>query len=297
MVRSALSARRGALLALLLAAPLPCGCVQSPLPLPMAPVRARERQEPASAGVVAILDFADRRPDFEKSEEASDERFIGGRYFAQDRFWSFHSADAELPEDPAQAPDLRARVTGTGAFRWYPFPNHGWGKPLPAPLETALPDYLALHLEQRRVFARVVRVSDARVAAAVGATLLLTGHIDRFGAQLAERRDPFVVRPDDWTEWSVQAGADYTVTLTPIEGGAPLLERRCLERADQARLLDDLEHYRGRHAAPYWQLDAEHFPGFAERDLVERARRALEGATVPLIAAIEATVGAPPPAE
>ncbi len=293
MNRSPLRSAAGALVALLLAG----GCVQSPLPLPMAPVRARERTAPASAEILAILDFDDQRPEFERSEEAVDERFIGGRYFALDRFWSFHSSDAELEEDPAEAPDLRARVTGTGAFRWYPFPNHGWGKPLPAPLATALPDYLALHLEQRRVFAKVVRVSDARVAGAVGATLLLRGRIDRFGAQLAELRDPFVVRPDDWTEFRVLAAADYTVALTSLDGLNPFLERRCHARDDQSRLLDELEHYRGRQAQPYWQLDAEHFPGFADRDLVDRARRALEGATVPLIAAIEATVTPPPPAE
>lgn len=293
MVRYPLRSRAGAAVALLLS----CGCVQSPLPLPMAPVRARERSEPASAAILAVLDFADLRPEFERSEEAIDERFIGGRYFALDRFWTFHSSDAELDDDPAEAPDLRARVTGTGAFRWYPFPNHGWGKPLPAPLETALPDYLALHLEQRRVFARVVRVSDARVAAAVGATLLLSGRIDRFGAQLAELRDPFVVRPDDWAEFRVLAAADYTVTLAPLDGSAPLLERRCRARDDQSRLLDELERYRGRQAHPYWQLDAEHFPGIAEEDLVARARRALEGATVPLIAAIEASVAPPSPVE
>ncbi len=274
-----------------------CGCVQSPLPLPMAPVRARERVEPASSEVLAVLDFDDQRPEFERSEEAIDERFVGSRYFALDRFWTFHSADAELDQDPAQAPDLRARVTGTAAFRWYPFPNHGWGKPLPAPLATALADYVALHLEQRRVFARVVRVQDARVAAAVGATLLLSGRIDRFGAELAELRDPFVVRPDDWTEFRLLAAADYTIALTPIAGGEPLLSRRCKARDDQSRLLDDLEHYRGNQAQPLWQLDAEHFPGFAEADLVDRARRALEGATVPLVAAIEAAVAPPAASE
>jgi len=266
------------------------GCVSSPLPITMAPVRAQEREAPASSAVLAILDFVDARPDFERSERAIDEFGIGGRSFAFDRFWSFHSDDASLETDPAALPERRARVTGDGAFSWYPFPNHGWGKPLPAPLSTALADYVALHLEQRRAFTTIYRVRDAEMAREVGATLLLTGRIDRFGAQLTERGDPFVVRPDDWAEFRLVAGADYAVELVPITGGEPLLARRCRARDDDGRQMDALERMRGSQVQPHWQLDAADFPGDAERDMVEHVRRALEAATVPMIAAIEAAV-------
>jgi len=274
------------------------GCVASPLPITMAPVRAQERETPASDAVLAVIDFVDARPDFERSVEAIDECGVGGRYFAFDRFWSFHSDDASLEADPAEPPERRARVTGEGAFSWYPFPNHGWGKPLPAPLSTALADYVALHLEQRRAFTRIYRVRDAEMAREVGATLLLTGRIDRFGAQLSERADPFVVRPDDWVEYRLLAGADYAVELVPITGGEPLLARRCRARDDSGRQMDALENYRGNQAQPHWQIDSADFPGDAERDMVDHARRALEAATVPLIRAIEEAVAekAPDPA-
>jgi hypothetical protein len=240
-------------------------CVASSLPVTMAPVRAQERETPASSAILAVLDFVDARPDFERSERAIDEFGIGGRSFAFDRFWSFHSEDASLEADPAAVPERRARVTGDGAFSWYPFPNHGWGKPLPARLSTALADYVALHLEQRRAFTTIFRVRDAEMAREVGATLLLTGRIDRFGAQLTERADPFVVRPDDWVEYRLVAGADYAIELVPITGGEPLLSRRCRARDDQGRQMDALEHYRGSQVQPYWQLDAACFPGDAER--------------------------------
>lgn len=270
------------------------GCVSSPLPITMAPVRAQERAEPASAAILAVLDFIDARPDFERSEQPIDEYDIA----AYDRFWSFHADDATLESDPAAAPERRARVTGDGAFSWFPFPNHGWGKPLPAPLSTALADYVALHLEQRRAFTKIFRVRDAAMAHEVGATLLLTGRIDRFGAQLTELGDPFVVRPDDWIEYRLVAGADYSVELVPATGGEPLLARRCRARDDLGRQMDALEPFRGSHAQPHHQLDAADFPGNAESDMVDHARRALEAATVPLIAAIEEAVAekAPDPA-
>ncbi len=278
---------------------LTAACMQpSALPLPMAPVRAIALAKPVSERRLAILDFADQRPPFEQSEQAIDEQPIGGRHFARDRFFSFHSDDATLPADPAAPPDLRARVTGTGAFAWYPFPNHGWGKPVTAPLAKALPDYLALALEQRGLFARVIRAPTIEAATSAGADLVLYGQIARFGAQLAELRDPFVVRSDDWTELRLLAGVDYSITLAPPDGGPPLLVRQCAAREDAGRHLDALERQRGNQQRPLWQLDAAHFPGYAEADLVGRTRRALESASVPLIAAIEAAVTPPqPPAQ
>ena len=270
------------------------GCVSSPLPITMAPVRAQEREAPASDALLAVLDFIDARPDFERSTLPIDEYDIAGF----DRFWSFHADDASLPADPAAPPERRARVTGDGAFSWYPFPNHGWGKPLPAPLSIALADYIALHLEQRRAFTTIVRVRDAEMARQVGAKLLLTGRIDRFGAQFTERADPLVARPDDWAEFRLVAGADYTVQLVPATGGEPLLSRRCRARDDFGRQHDALERYRGSQREPLWQIDSADLPGDAESDMVDRARRALEAATVPLIAAIEEAVAetAPDPA-
>ncbi|MSR46341.1 MAG: hypothetical protein EXS13_04650 [Planctomycetes bacterium] len=287
--------RRPSLWCLLAAALGAASCVHSPLPTTMAPVSARARAEPASAATVAVLDFDDARLSFERTERAIDERSIGGGLVWQDRFWSFHSADGTLFSDPASAPELRARITGDGAFAWYPFPNHGWGTPLPATLDIALADYVALHLEQRRVFAKVIRCADATTAVAAGATLLLSGRIDHFGAIFVERRDPLVPRPDDWAEFRLLAGADYTVRLTANDGAGNAYERRCRAREDLGRLQDPLEHHRGRQREPHWQLDADGFPAMAESDMTGHARLALEAATVPLIADLETMLVAAAP--
>lgn len=270
------------------------GCTATALPVTMAPARARELPQPLRAEILAVLDFEDARPAFERSREAIDELPAGGRSFALDRFWSFHSDDAGLAEDPAAPPDLRGRVTGDGAWLWYPFPNHGWGRPLPAPLAQGLADYVALHLEQRRIFAQVIRARTPEEAARHGATLLLAGRVDRFGAMLAELRDPFVARPDDWQEFRMLAAADYSVALAPGDGSPALLERRCAVREDQSRLTDSLDRFRGSQRQPLWQLDAEDFPAMAEHDLAQRLRRALAAATIDLVAAVEESLGAGP---
>src|SRR5262249_24124776 len=150
-----------------------------------------------------------------------------------------------LPSDPAVPPDVRARVTGSAAFSWYPFPNHGIGRPLPAPVALGLADYVALHLEQRGIFGRVVRVKDPEQARAAKATLLLTGRVDRFGAMFAEVKDPFAVRADDPRDWRIVAAADYKVELRKVEDGTLVLARECLGRDEESHLFDELPHFRG----------------------------------------------------
>src|SRR5262249_26860276 len=161
----------------------------------------------------AVIDFVDARPEFERSEGEIDEHFIGGRWLARDRFWSFHAIGGDLKEDPAIPPDLNARVTGAAAFAGDPFPNPGDGKPRPAPAALGLADYVALHLEQRGVFARVIRARDEDQAKAAGATLLLRGRIDRFGAMLAQGHDPYAAHPDDGQDFRLVAAADYEIEL------------------------------------------------------------------------------------
>lgn len=267
------------------------GCVTQPTPLAMAPARWVALDVAKSEQTIAVLDFTDARPDFERSAAFFDERAIGGRWWARDRFFSFHPVDAGLAADPAMPPDIRARVLGAAAFRWYPFPNHGIGKPLAAASAIGLSDYVALALEQRGIFARVVRAPDAATAREAGATLFLEGTIDRFGALLAESRDPFVVRPDDWTEYQLLAATDYSVRLTTSDGSTPLFTRECVGRSDDLHLFDRLTPFRGSQSRPLYQLDATDFPADALGDMGDHARRSLEQATAPLIASLEEIAG------
>jgi hypothetical protein len=283
---------------LLLALPaLGGGCAHAPLPLPMAPVPAVALKEPLSGGTLAVLDFVDARPEFERGPHEIDEFDVGGRWIARDSFWYLHTAAGELPADPAPPPDVRARVTGEAAFAWYPFPNHGLGRPLLNRLELALPDYLALHLEQRRVFFRVVRVRDAAAAREVGATFTLGGRIDRFGALFAEVEDPYVVRADEPLEYRLLAAVRFQATLAREGDASPLLERDCLGRDEEADLRDHLPDLNATPSRSLRRLDAEDVGWQAREDMATHARRALERATAPLIAAVETALAPAPPAQ
>src|SRR5688572_1104451 len=234
------SARRFAVLLAGLAA----GCIYPPpLPLAMAPADAVVLAEPKSDKTLAVLDFADERPEFERSKLEIDEKAIGGPWFANDRFFSFHADDGTLPADPAPPGDLRGRVTGEGAFAWYPFPNHGIGKPLVRPVAQGLADYLALSIEERGLFAKVVRAKDEAEAAAVGADVVLRGRIDRFATLLAEAHDPFVPRPDDWVQFRLLALAQFQMGFGSI-GELPWLESACVGRDEDPQFFDKLNAYR-----------------------------------------------------
>lgn len=286
---------RRALLAAALAAG---GCgTQGPLPVDLPPAHAVALPSALSTETIAVLDFEDARPEFERSEAAIDELFIGGRFLANDRFWGFHAVGGDLPEDPAVPPDLHARVTGSAAFSWYPFPNHGIGKPLPAPVALGLADYVALHLEQRGIFGRVVRARDVEQARAARATLLLSGRIVRFGAMFAEVKDPFAVRSDDPRDWRIVAAADYRVEVRRVEDGSLVLDRECLGRDEESHLFDELAHFRGSGTVGRYTLSQSRMPELAAADLASHSRRSLERATVPLIAAVEARMRESPGAQ
>jgi hypothetical protein len=286
---------RRALLAAALAAG---GCASAPpLPVDLPPAHAVALPAALSTETIAVLDFEDARPEFERSEAALDEHFIGGRFLANDRFWWFHPLGGDLPQDPALPPDVRARVTGTAAFSWYPFPNHGIGKPLPAPVALGLSDYIALHLEQRGIFGRVVRARDPEQARAARATLLLTGRVDRFGAMFTEVKDPFAVRSDDPRDWRIVAASDYKVELRKAEDGALVLARECLGRDEDDHIFDELAHFRGSGAVANYRLSQSKMANFAASDLASHSRRSLERATVPLIAAVEAKMRESPGAQ
>jgi hypothetical protein len=260
---------------------------EPPLPLALPPARAVALPAVLCNETLAILDFVDARPDFERSEAKIDERFIGGRWLATDRFWSFHAIGGDLKEDPANPPDLNARVLGAAAFAWYPYPNPGVGKPGPAPAALGMADYVALHVEQRGLFARVVRVRDLEQAKAAGAALVMSGRIDRFGAMLAQAHDPYSVRPDDGLDFRLVAAADYSVELRRVAGDELLLARECLGRDESYDLSDELTPFRGPQPVPGVQLSQSRFPRMAEADLANHGRRSLERATVPLVAAVE----------
>jgi hypothetical protein len=282
---AALATRKSAALPALL---MVVACVgEPPLPLALPPAHAVALPAVLCDETLAIQDFVDARPDFERSDAEIDEHFIGGRWLARDRFWAFHAIGGDLKEDPAIPPDLHARVTGTAAFAWYPFPNQGVGKPGPAPVSLGMADYVALHFEQRGVFARVVRVRDAEQAKAAGATLLLTGRIDRFGAMLAQAHDPYSARPDDGLDFRLVAAADYQVELRRITGDELLLARECLGRDESYDLSDELTPFRGPQPLPGILISQARFPRMAEADLANHGRRSLERATVPLVAAVE----------
>jgi hypothetical protein len=278
-------------LAAIAAAAFPA-CVQAPRPTPMAPHRQVARAAPRDPAVLALLDFADLRPIAERGRARIEELPTGGEWFARDRFWSFHDDAATLEQDPGVAPECHGRITGDGAFAWYPFPNHGVGAPRVAPLTIALPDYLALLIEQRGLFNRVVRCRDESAAAELGASLVLHGRIDHFASLLTARPDPFAVRPDDRAEFRLVAGADFSVEIRESGATEALFERRCRARDDQGRLQQQLEHYRGSQASPWWRLDAGDFPAMAQHDLGDRARRALTEAAGFLLAELELATAA-----
>ena len=284
--------------ALLLAACLlaGAGCAQPLRPTAMAPDRQVARQAPRDPAVLALLDFDDARPAAERGTSTLEEAPIGGTRLATDRFWSFHDDAATLAEDPAAPPELRARVTGAQAFAWYPFPNHGIGAPRTAPLAVALPDYLALQIEQRALFQRVLRCHDEATAGALGADVVLSGRIDHFAGILTERRDPFAVRPDDRAEFRLLAGTDFTIVIHDPAEAEPLFVRRCRNRDDQARLQQELEHHRGSQPSPWWRLDSADFPHLALHDLGERTRRTLAAAAGGLLAEFEEAAAARAPA-
>lgn len=258
-----------------------------PLPLALPPARAVTLPTVLSDDTLAVLDFVDARPDFERTPGEMDEHFIGGRWLAMDRFWSFHAVGGDLKEDPAIPPDLHARVLGAAAFAWYPFPNPGVGKPGLAPASLGMADYVALHLEQRGVFARVIRTRDAEQAKAAGATLVLSGRIDRFGAMLAQGHDPYAARPDDGADFRLVAASDYQIELRRVADDELLLARECLGRDESYDLNDQLTLLRGSQPLPGVQVSASRFPKMAEADMANHGRRSLERATVPLVAAVE----------
>jgi hypothetical protein len=253
----------------------------------MPPPAFQALERPLVSETLAVLDFEDARPEFERGPAEVDERFIGGRFLALDRFWSFHSRGGELESDPAPPPDVRARVLGAAALAWFPFPNHGVGRPLPTPASRALADYVALALEQRGLFRRVVRARDSSAAQAAGAAFVLNGRIERLGALLAETRDPFVNRPDDWLVHRLLASADFTVRVLAPNPALPDFARTCRGRDERAHLFDALSHHRGDAATPTLALAAGDFPGMAALDLARHLRRSLESAAAPLLPALE----------
>lgn len=284
--------------ALLASACVAAGCAsEPPLPVDLPPAHSVTLPAALSTETIAVLDFEDARPEFERSPAVIDERFIGGRFLANDRFWGFHALGGDLPEDPALPPDVRARVTGTGAFSWYPFPNQGIGRPLPAPVALGLSDYVALHLEQRGIFGRVVRARDAEQARAAKATLLLSGRIVRFGAMFTEVKDPFLVRSDDPRDLRIVGAADYEIELRKADDGTLVLARECLGRDEDSHLFDELAHFRGSGTVERYTLSQAKMRDMAAADLASHSRRSLERATVPLIAAVEARMRESPGAQ
>jgi hypothetical protein len=273
-------------------------CVgSSPLPAPLPPPAAVALPAPLSRDVVAVVDFVDARPDFERSDAEIDERFVGGRWLALDRYFTFHAVGGDLKTDPATPPDFHARVTGTSAFAWYPFPNPGVGLPRIEPVAAGLADYLALHLEQRGLFARVLRAPDEATARAAGATLVMTGRIDRFGALFAETSDPYVVRPDDPSDWRIAGAALYSVEVRRLADGALLLAHDCVGRDEDPHLFDELARFRGPAEIEGIELSPARMPRLALADLARHCRRSLERATAPLLAAVEQRLRAEPAAQ
>jgi hypothetical protein len=260
-------------------------------------MRAVSLPSALSNETIAILDFDDARPAFERSDAALDEHFIGGRFLAVDRFRSFHPLGGDLDSDPANEPDVRARVTGTAAFTWYPFPNHGIGRALPAPVSVGLADYVALSLEERGIFFRVVRARDVEQARAAKATLLLSGRVDRFAAVFAAARDPYAVRADDPRDWRLVAAADYRIEVRRTQDDTLLLDRECVGRDEADHLFDELPPFRGSGEVERYSLSQSRMPRIAASDMARHSRRSLERATIPLVAAVEARMRQNPSAQ
>jgi len=286
-------ARPSSLSVLVLVGAAAACCATRPLPLPMAPARRVALDAALSPDTLAVVDFVDARPEFEQSALEIDERDVGWHWLQEDRFFEFRPSRGTLAADPLPAPDLRARVTGEAAFAWYPFPNHGIGRPRVRPLHEALPDYVALSIEQRGLFARVIRAKDAGAARGAGATLVLTGVIERFGATLAPTPDPYVVRPDDPVDFRLLAAARVQVVVARLDDEKPLLVRQCVGFDEEPHLFDRLPPFSAAPPRSLRRLDASGFPAYAAEDLAVHARRALERATAPLIAALESVLAPP----
>ncbi len=250
-----------------------------PEPRAMTPVFPVALETPVTLDTIAVLDFEDRRPEWQSSPETIAESFDDSRVAPDNRFWNFR-ASAEVNSTGIDQPFLR--VTGNGAFRWYPFPYSGTGGARGAPPSRGVADFVALSLERRGLSSRVVRAANLEEARRQGATFVLRGVLQEFVGLFSEVHDPQVPRPDDWRDsrvWS-RVGVDLSLLQLPGENVAWSRAFPVVEGETPPYLFDELSRFRGTGFYKALHLDQESQPEMAFSDLVTHLQIHLEAVTV-----------------
>jgi hypothetical protein len=247
--------------------------MSQPEPMLTPPLLVPRQENAPSATTLAVVDFEDLRPDYQRGAHAVNEPPTTAGRGAR-LYWYF--AGAPLQDDPpADAVGEHARITGDAAFAWISYPNVGQPART-APPALGIADYFAAVLLQRGLVERVVRVSSVEEASAVAADLVLSAKLHDFVSVFQQRPAERWRPKDDDQRFELITRVRLEVRL--VQGSRTLFEETMAHDGDPENLSvhDHLHLWRETEFRPVLALDQEEMPEATFEDMVRHAQQALE---------------------
>lgn len=274
-------------IAMLAAAILVAGCQMSqPPPIAAAPPSVAPREGIPSSVKLAVLDIVDERPAWQRGRAAINEppssASDSGRLY-----WYFGGA-ALAAEPAAEEVGPNARITGDGAFSWYPFPYVGSMPPMSRAAALGIADYLALVIQRRRLVEEVLRAPDLDAAQSMGAGLLLVCTLKDFASVFHERAEEYWRASDDVRRFEFRTKVGLDVRLLQASGRVLLEKSLTFERdSDDLSVEDYLHLFRENRIRPALALDQNDMPQATSEDMVRHVEQGLQQIATLLLGEIE----------
>jgi len=273
--------------------PLPllllCGasCSFTPrAPVLTSPPAVPPRSAMVQAGLLAVVDWTDQRPDYERGDGAVSG--IRSRESEPRRFYWHFDPDGPSFRPESEFAGHHVKITGDGAFAWYSFPFTGTLGAEKQSLAEGLTDYVGLALAQRGAVSEVVRVDDRAQARTLQADWVLLGEIRHFACLFRERPVDPDRASDDHQKFQLASRVELHLSLEDA-AGAVLFEETFSHSADpeDLHLFDDLDLRRDSMVLPITLVDAADTPQYAFSDMVAHLQRELARQTLAVTAALE----------
>ena len=261
-----------------------------PAPLPMPPPQPVARAGDPLPLLLGIVTLEEQRPETERGTSTLHE-LRGRGNFHNPYFWYFRGQKLQAPEGTL-ALERNPRVTGDGAFLWYPFPRSGSLSPANRPATEGISDFLALVAEWQGIASRVARFPSQQAALQAGADLVLEGTLEHFAAVFLHRPWDTNRPADDTRLHDLFSLVQLNLRLSDAAGSTVWEERLVHDGSPhEEHLFDTLEWMRDSQIRELLVLDQADMPGYTYTDMVRILLRHLSRFALSATNSIEVALG------